>query len=617
MRFWGWLILAGCSFQKSLAPADGPSVFDDAGREIRTWDFDTAADFGGVGGEAIDMTIDPLGSITPEGYVYGALLARGVQGVKLWSGTDATPDWSKTTTVNPVGYGLWNGSSLDVDVQELAFVGITETTMVSVWFEGELWINPNETFRILGNDTAFLYAALDGTTFQKFLHNNGAVIPVTTAGWYPVRIGWADGDNSGGLDFDVNPTGGFVPIEHTRLRATTSQLRGTFRHVFYRQVHGGGVDNGGPVMSIQETPLHATTAFDPPLPGSFTSTTTLFDWSARWTGQFYANAAGTYTLRVVSDDGNRIQLGAITASNGFTRDANGQITTNISAELVAGWNDLVVDYNHVSTPPTFTLTVVDAPAVDAALEGAPIPRERLRPIEPRSDRLIPRSNFSQPVTILDNQGSTYAVLSAPIAAHPGELATSLALTARVTTPNPSQLQFRVILPNATNATVAMTLAPDPNGNGSHLAAGVFTPPAGTAANGIWQLGIADNSNSGPNGNSTYHELHVTAHTTMGREQIAKKSMWRSPIVENKTSVTLIDFVNWSERKPAGTSVTFRMRTCAMASCADGVWSDVANGSAPMLPPHRFIQLEVEMTTAGIQEPEVDKISIQYRTEPAM
>src|SRR5688572_17054986 len=152
MRSVPLVVMAGCGFNVAVVATDAPPVFDDSGREIRQWDLDTATDF--AAGTASDMTIDPRGSLTPHGYIYGALLARGVQGMKLWSNTDA--DWAKTTTVAPVGHGLWTGNDLDT-AGDLRFVGITNPSMVSVWMEGEVWINaPSEMIRVAGDDTAFV-----------------------------------------------------------------------------------------------------------------------------------------------------------------------------------------------------------------------------------------------------------------------------------------------------------------------------------------------------------------------------------------------------------------------------------------------------------------------------
>jgi hypothetical protein len=275
-----------------------------------------------------------------------------------------------------------------------------------------------------------------------------------------------------------------------------------------------------------------------------------------------------------------------------------------------------VDYNHVDGAPSFMLTVIDAPPADAALMGSPIPRERLRPIEPRADRLVHFTSApATPLAILDNAANTYTEMSAPIATHPGELVSSIALTARVNTASPTQLQFRITAPNNLTQAVTMTVRADPNGGTSYIASGVSTFMAGQPADGIWKLGISDNSGSGGSANSQYAELHVTMHTSGGLEQIAKTSTWRSPIVENQTRVALIDFVNWSERAPAGSKVTLSMRTCETASCADGAWTEVVNGSAPMLTANRYIQLQIVMTSDGTREPEVDKINIQYRTAP--
>ena len=590
-------------------------MLDDAGREIRPWMFDSAAEFGAAGNETVAMTIDPLGSITPDGYIYGALVARGVQGTKLWTNTDA--DWSKTATVTPTAYGLWSGQDLAATFQDLAFVGIDNTAMTSVWFEGDMFLSPGETYKIAGDDTAFMYVDL-GTVFQKLIHNGAADVAVTTAGWYPVRIGWADGNNSGNLDFTVNPGGGFENIGRLRLRATTSQLRGIFRTVFYRQVHGGGSDPRGPIKSVQDSALLATTTFDPPLPGSYTTNpppAVPFDWSARWSGQFYAREAGSYTFRVASDDGNRITLGTQTSQQAWTRDTSGAVMTDLTTDLAWGWNDLVVDYNHVDGGPTLAVSVVSAPGADAVLAGAAIPKERLRPVEPRGQRQIHRTNENT-VTIQDNAATTYAELTTNVAAMPGEQVAAIAITARVITQSPNQLQYRLTAPNNTTATPALTIRPDPNGGNSYIVSGVSTLTAGSSPEGVWKFGISDNSGSGSTGNSSYVELHLTFHTTGGREQIATKSLWRSPIVENQTDVVLIDHVRWTERAPAGSSVAMKIRTCTMASCADGVWSEpLTNGAAPTPTPGRYIQLQVEMTSAGTAEPEVDKIDAQYRTAP--
>jgi hypothetical protein len=606
--------LSGCSLSQNLGGGDAKPVFDDSGREIRQWSFDSAAEFGAAGSQTESMTIDPRGSLTPHGYLYGALVARGVQGVKLWSNADA--DWSKLATVTPLATGLWQGDDLAVD-RDLVWVGITNTAMTSVWMEGEIWFNAGENWRITGNDTAFMYVSLDGKTFEKVVHNSMAIVQVPAAGWYPVRIGWADGDDSGDLTLQVDPTGGgsFGGVGRSRLRAVTSGLRGTARNVYYREIHGGGRPGELPVQTIQQTALHPPTQFNPPLHGSVTTATNPFDWSVRWTGQLYVTTSGMYTVRVQSNDGSRAIVGGATFAQGFARDDDGAVTVTATTPLVAGWNDLVVDFNHVDGTPAFDVSITAAPPEEAALVGMPLPLDRLRPVEPRADRLITRSNAT-PILVLDNQGSSFAALTTRIDAHPGETITSVAITARVTTLAVDQLVYRLTIPGGTPQAVTMTEVPDGNGGNSAIAQGVFTIGAGMPAAGIWAFGIADASSANPDADSTFEELHVTVHTANGPAQVATASTWTSPIVENATAVSVIDMVNWTERVPAGASVELRMRTCAMADCIDGQWSEpIAKTTAPALPANRYIQMQVTMTSDGTHEPEVDAIMVQYRTDP--
>ena len=614
VRLFALVVISGCSFSASLG-TDAPPMFDDSGREIRAWKLATAGDFTG---ETSAMTIDPRGALTPHGYIYGGLLARGVQGVKLW--TDDDSNWDNLASASPVGYGLWTGQDIALPGADLRFVGITDPSTITMWMEGEIWIDgPTETIAITGDDTAFVYVATDGVTFTKIAQGGQGAVTVPADGWYPIRIGWANGDATGSLDFEItDPVGGGMNnARHDRFRVAASALRGTLRNVYYREVHGGGIPGRPPVMSIEEAPLHATTTFAPPLPGSVTSAASPFDWSARWTGQFYAAAAGTYSITVASKDGSRIVLGSAPAvAQGFERNARGSVTTVASAQLVAGWNDLIVDFNHVDGTPSFAVTVTAAPPEDAGLVGNPIPLERLRPVQPRSDRLITRSAVSVAGLQVDDNASSYEELDTRIDAHATELVTFVEVTARVTTERINQLVYRLESPAGEQVRDDLIETADGNTAGSYVIHGVWTLGAGSAARGMWRFGVADNSSSGGSNTTRYHESHVTVHTRGGPDQIARAATWRSQVIENQTAVSQIDFVRWTERVPAGATVVVRMRTCTMADCSDGTWSDpIVNGMAPALPARRHLQLQVEMTSDGTHEPELSAFDIQYRTDP--
>jgi hypothetical protein len=600
--------LGACGF--NVAPKE---IVDDAGRTVRTWTLDSATE---LAGETTAMTIDPRGSLTPDGYVYGALLARGVEGVKLWSNADT--DWSKTAAQNPTTYGLWQGNPLDVSKLDLGFVGIANTQMVSVWFEGELWIDAgSEKLRIRGDDTAFAYVALDGKSFTTLIPNGMAAttIAVQAAGWYPVRIGWADGDNNGDVQLEKETSPGqFADLDYSRFRVATSGFRGMHRTVYYREVRGGGTRDRLPITSIQQTPLHDATSFAPPLVGSTTSSNTPFDWSARWAGQFYAAAAGSYTVRAETKDGCSIQLGtAAPVADNYQRNAAGASICNATATLAPGWNDLIVDFTHVDMTPAFSVKLTSAPGADLALVGAPLPLDRLRPIEPSADRVITRSMFNAG-QIADNQMNTFTTRSVTIDAA-GANVRSTDITVRVVSPAPNQLRFRLST-GTSQQQRNMIIVADPNGgNDAYIAQAVFDLQTGGPAAGTWSLGISDTSGMPPGGNSSFEELHLTMHTSGGREQIAKRALWRSSIRESETTVSQIDSVKWTERVADGATITVRMRSCAMADCSDGAWSEpLANGASPALPANRYLQLEVEMTSDGTHEPELEKLEVQYRAD---
>lgn len=204
--------------------------------------FDSAADFAAAGHAVSDMTIEARGSLTPNAYTYGGLVAHGLQGIALWQHGDTS--WTKLDTVTPSGAGLWRGESFGSG-SVLEHLGITNKNVVTVWFEGEVWLDAGstETFKLTGNDVAFFQLAPPGAASHGPVSDNNAVavpIPTPETGWYPIRIGFADGDGSGSFSFTHSDSGtSQIPWSRDRLRARTSELSGALRTVFGRQLLGG------------------------------------------------------------------------------------------------------------------------------------------------------------------------------------------------------------------------------------------------------------------------------------------------------------------------------------------------------------------------------------------
>lgn len=601
----------GCKFSPP-ASENPDAMFDDGGHEIRTLRFDSAAEWAAA--ESVDMTIEPRGSLTPDGFVYGGLIGRGVQGTKLWDHGE-TNWFAKTATATPNGAGLWPGITLTT-AGDLRYLGIATKGANSIWFEGEIFLvsGQNETLRLIGNDVAYADLAQPGSaTYTQILESNqDVVVPVTTTGWYPIRIGWADGDNAGGFDFQRSTVDGFAAWPRNRMRAPARELAGTIRTVFFRQMFGGGnaTLDQPPVTSIDASNLLGQTSFDPPLQGS--PTVDVVDWSARWAGQIYASAEGTYTLQVDSDDGHRIVVGTgAPVQSHFARGERSDSSTSMaSALLVEGWNDFVVDYNDVDDTMSLAVKIVDAPGTE--LDNAAVPKALLRPVEPRGDRLATKSvtkNFGTPV--VDDLG-VFKTVPLTINGFDGESVTAVDLTVRFTTQHVEQLVLQLTRPGGTPVVLQNHVG---TGGGTLIRQfhGLDPNLIGQAANGNWIFGIADDV---AGGNTTQLvEVHLTLHTSGGPEQVALASSWSSPILDTHAQLFSIESIMRDVRAPTGSAVTVHMRSCDAADCSDAEFGDAIGDQPPALAQRRYVQVQVQMTCDGTHEPELRELAIVYKVTP--
>ncbi|MGE5182807.1 MAG: proprotein convertase P-domain-containing protein [Acidobacteriota bacterium] len=592
-------IAAGCSFHHGSyegAVGDGLPPGDH-------WIFDTASDFAGAGYVASAIDIEPAGALTPTGYVYGALLEHGLQGTELWNTADTNPQWSDTTAVTPSGAGLWDGQYTSTS-DSYANVGVTTNDVFSLWFEGEIYVDANDELMLDADGAGFVdLLGPSGWTTVVASRSNGqqtsSALPA--AGWYTIRMGYGEGTASGHLDFRHGPAGSFVPFTRDRLRADTSSLAGTLRSTFARQLFGGASGDGlAPVMQLAPDALLAQTNLTPAPPGAGA-----IDWSARWSGQLHVATAGSYTIAATSDAGNRLAIAGGGAGSHWVRGDSTPSTTTVTADLIDGWNDLVLDYTHVSGTPSLSLAITAAPDQTTG----PIAADRLRVVEPRRDRLIVRSVVaSSPITIANDSGVP-ATLAATVAAFPSELVGSLEVTVRLSTQHENQLVFYLTPPGGSPIAIQTH-----GGGDTQLGTAYVTIPVtsgallGGAAAGTWTLGVADDVTGG--NASTLQELHLTLHTHGGPEQIAIAGTWTSPVRDFMQPVRVTD-VSWTERAPLASNVY--VRACDAADCSDqpdfGV--PVADHSAPALAARRYLQARVTMYSDGTVSPELDQLAITY------
>jgi subtilisin-like proprotein convertase family protein len=591
MRWLVALALVGCSF-RTHALGDGG---DDAPPAGVLWQLDSAADFSGSGYQTSAITIEPGGLLTPAGYAYGGLVMHGLHGTELW--TDASPlplDFGVTTGVTPSGAALYTGGFFTTS-DSLTNVGIATNDVFSLWMEGEAYLDANDTLTIDADGDGFVDLFFDGSWHQMAYSEATGVdvsVPVTAAGWYPIRIGYGEATGSGFLDVRHGPSGSATPFTRDRLRAVASELTGTMRLQFFHQIFGGTGADGVPPISHLETAdlLQALpTGLD------------VNDFSVRWFGQIHVDQPGTYMFTVDSDDGNQLYAGSSGVATHWAPQDGYSGSNTLGATLDAGWNDLVLDYNQVSSAQSLSLM----------MNGAPVPVAQLRPVEPRRDRLIAQTVVpASPVSVADGTGVP-STLTANVVAYPSEVVTAIDVMVEFSTNHRDQLFLQLQAPNGQPVKIQNHV---PGGGGSYQAHVHVTDPAlinGPAA-GAWTLGLADDAGGG--NTTTLQQFNLTLHTATGPEQIALTGTYVSPVKDLGSPLSAITDVAWSERAPIASEVA--LRTCDQPDCSDApTWSaPIDLHGHPALPQKRYLQAEVTMHSDGTKEPELDALAIHYLTQ---
>lgn len=591
MRWLLALALVGCSFHTHPFGSGG----DDAPPPGVLWELDTAADFAGSGYQVQAITIEPGGMLTPHGYVYGGLIMNGLHGTELWSTLTQPPfDYSATMGQTPGGAALYTGGYFSTS-DSLTNVGIATNDLFSLWMQGEAYIDANDVLAIDADGAGFIDLYFAGSWHQMAYSRSDGVnvsVPVTAAGWYPVRIGYGEGTSSGHLDVRHGPSGTLSPFSRDRLRAVASEITGTMRLQFFHQIFGGtGADGVPPISHLETTDLL------PALPSI-----DLADFSVRWFGQVRVDQPGTYAFTVDSDDGNQLYAGSAGVATHWAQQDAYSGASSLGAMLDAGWNDLALDYNQVSTTQRLSLT----------MNGAPVPAAQLRPVEPRHDRLVANTVVpAAPVAVMNDNG-TLATLTANVVGYPSEVVTSIDVMIEYTTQHREQLVVKLLRPGGSPITIQ-------NHQGTGGATGFqdqihVTDPqlVGGPAPGAWVIGLGDDVTGG--NNTTLLQLNLTLHTSIGPEQIALIGTYTSPVKDLGSPLSAITDVSWAERAPIASEVA--LRACDQPDCSDApAWSaPIDPHGHPALPARRYLQAQVTMHSDGTKEPELDKLAIHYVTQ---
>jgi hypothetical protein len=606
--------LCACNFHDGVTPGsiDAPVMLDDAGHEVRTWSFDTGAEFA-TAAATNHLTIDaPRGSITEAGFVHGSLLMFGHDAAAAFTTADPPEAivWDKIAPLAPSGVTMWPGVDI-VAGDDLRFAGVADPAMFTTWFAGDVYLAPGtHTFQIDADGVGLLEISLDRSFARVATATNSVAtgtVTVTDAAWYPMRIGWTNATGPYHLAIrHAVGTGALAPLARDELRAHGSDVSGLLRWVYFRQMYGGGQQGfygGSPLPQVIQTPFLPLKDLDaaPPLGAPADSD----GWSARHVGQIYITMAGTYKFHLHCDDGHQVRMGSgIVDTNGWNAGGGVIDDRTIQANLVEGWNDLILDYNQVGGMASLALDVIDGP--DPDLVGHPVPADRLRPVESRADRV---TTLTGPAAALPNNSATYTDETLTFNGPVGEVATSADIAIDVSG-DQNQMLMRFRTPD--NNEVALS------GHSTQTGLRYFhqTYSNPLAAAGTWVVRLRDDT-PGSNTGAAINGVYVTVHTKSGPDQVAKSATWLSPVLDHGTRLFSVDDIVWTERVPAGgQGAQVFLRTCDTADCSDNpAWGTaLAQHAMPVLEARRYMQAKIALTSDGTTETELQSFAVTYKRD---
>lgn len=598
--------LAGCGFETTLGAASGddvetPIVCDANRCRMRV---DTSADFAEAE-TAVDIAIDgdaAAAVLTPAAYVRGAVIARGsntaygsfATGVD-WAGIDAA-------TVDGVAF-----TEPDLVPSQVAptGVGITDNGDWTYWIEGEVELAPGVSMiELRGDDFAALQIAPPNSRAFADVVEATFPDPVTAmfdagaGGWFPFRAAVVQ-TNGGGSGMQIRITAplaqAIAPLARAQLRARVDGLRGTGVVAWDDRLATGPA-----VASLYTRPL-LDDEIDQPLAPGLTSAD---DLGQRWYGQLRVRAAGDYTLRTISDDGNRVWL-AGQLSEDRLEDSAANVTTTVTATLRAGWNDLVVDYSQGNGSENIRLEITQAPA---GVATGTIPAADLRPVAPRRRGYVTHADaFATPMPIPNN---TTAGVDVPITFDPlgGEIVREVRVTYDIQHGMLGEIDVDLIHDGKTAVLRA----------NSQTASRYHKPTAfdGGPLDGAWTLHVDDES-GGMTG--SLRGWSLTVFTEGGPGQIAERAEWISTPRDLGAmgTVLAIDELDAQFTLPPGSTAELYVRTCAEpAACASEAWSGpFAPGAVSGITAARYAQLRVVLTSNGTDEPALDAVELGYQVSP--
>lgn len=586
--------LAACGFQPAGA---GDDLGEDGGSRALVLRDDSAADFAVPGTLRDGLIVEPWGALAPIAYHVGGLRAYAANTARFGEPDAAT--WAAITAEPPAGAGFWAGPLVGDPVG----VGLDSGDSWTYWAEGEVWLDAGITsFVIACDDTGFLELAPPGGDFTRVASARYGLgsgdFAAATAGWHAIRLALQEGIGDSRFDVQLSTGGGPLrPLAAPILRARVDDLRGAVL---------AGWDRSQLQGEAQRT-LATADLIDADFGTGVPRDLGIGDpsyWSLRWSGQFYVTMPGTYQLRTESLGGHRLYVNGAVVTDRYL-DVNPDHTAAV--ELAGGWNDLVLDYSHFQGPARMRLRVAGGPEPGLDRE---LPASRLRPLEPRGERVETGGDYDY-VTIPDNAPTGGAEATVDIGGFVGATVRSVEVLVSLDHGRYPDLQLRLVHPGGDERILRANV--DDGANGLRALRFTDTGFEGTPAAGTWRLRVNDTV---PGNVGALRELQLAVHLAGGPEQVARTATYTSQVRDLGAGVVAIDRLRFGARTPPGGQVAVRLRGCdTPEQCLSAPWSAPmtdGTGAAPTMAPSRYVQYQIELTSDGEREPELDWIELEYR-----
>ncbi|MGE0397453.1 MAG: hypothetical protein AB7T06_12075 [Kofleriaceae bacterium] len=596
MRALAIVAVCGCGFNIQV-----PSGTLDAPPGTIVRRLDTA---GELAGGVHDATyIHASGAIEPVAYVYGGLLASGIN-AKLFDhpnmGVNAGT-WELLAGATVAGRGFVTPADLTYSFTTFPrALGVTRSNDYCVFFEGEIFLEVGEhRFEVNVDHDAFLELAAPGGSFARVVNSridppnpDVGMFTAAAAGWHGIRAAYCQDAGDSGFDIGHQPPSGVLgALQGRRLRAVVGNLPGDdmagFSELWLSRpdADGRGID--------EATPFAESWSAAAPL--------RVGGRSLRIAGQLRVEAAETVAFDANAMNEHRLWIDGELASAPTAWRTGTQVPTSTSTSLAlaAGWHDIAVDVSPASgAEGSITLNA----------EGAPLPLERLRAV-PGRQRTIGGNRGTQTVS---TTGGTM-IINLPIAASiPGEpppIALDIDVSYAI---NIDWRRTRISLqPPGGAPAIVLFDEPTTTRTGSftdfHWLRAPASFPANQPVDGSWALLVTDTSGLGISMGMSFYS--ATIHYRGGPPLYPRTATYISPVIALGEPAKLVK-IQSRVLDVADASVAVSARVCSdAAGTSCGVWTSASDLEAGLGERGEFAQLRVELASDGDAAAIVDWIEL--------